>query len=274
MTLKQFIWASLIAIAATGCSEKQDGLKVMSFNVRTGKADDGENSWDIRKPAAIAMLDEINPDLVGLQEALPFQEEYLTEGCPRYKSFGVGRDDGVNGEKMTVLYNSERIEFMDGGTWWLSETPDVPSRGWDAKYPRTATWILAKDISNGRQFYFVNTHLDHRGAEARKRGLALVMDKCREMNPEIPMILMGDLNVEPGDPCLEDVEHNMVNARTAATVSEDTPSFNGFQEPKKVIDYIYFKGFSGASEFHVVTKEYEGKPFISDHYPIYTILSY
>ena len=186
MTLKQFIWASLIAIAATGCSEKQDGLKVMSFNVRTGKADDGENSWNIRKPAAIAMLDEINPDLVGLQEALPFQEEYLTEGCPRYKSFGAGRDDGVNGEKMTVLYNSERIEFMDGGTWWLSETPDVPSRGWDAKYPRTATWILAKDISNGRQFYFVNTHLDHRGAEARKRGLALVMDKCREMNPETP----------------------------------------------------------------------------------------
>jgi endonuclease/exonuclease/phosphatase family metal-dependent hydrolase len=278
--MKKLLSISLAAVFAAmmllpvSC-RKSDTLKVMSFNVRNSGAADGDNAWDIRKPASVAMLNALNPDIVGLQEALPDQQEYLESECPRFGAYGIGRNDGENGERMTVLYNREVLEFLDGGTWWLSETPDVPSTGWDAKYPRTATWVLMKDLRCNREFYLVNTHLDHVGVQARRNGLAMVMDKIHLMNPDIPMVLMGDFKVEPGDPCLEDVEQKMQNARTVAKETDSTPSFNGYNpEPVKIIDYIYFTGFKGADNFRVVTESYEGKPFISDHYPIVSTLKY
>ena len=176
---------------------------------------------------------------------------------------------------MTVLYKTEVLELKEHGTWWLSETPDVPSTGWDAKYPRTATWVLMKDLRCNKDFYLVDTHLDHKGVEARKNGLAMVMSMIKEMNPDIPLVLMGDFNVEPGDPCLDDVERLMKNARKVAKKSDSTFSFNGYQpEPQKEIDYIYFNGFKGALDFRVVTESYDNKPFISDHYPIVSTLVY
>ena len=254
---------------------KKDTVKVMSFNIRYGKANDGENSWENRKTAVIAMLDAVKPDIVGMQEVLPFQQDYVVEQCPRFEAYGIGRNDGVEGERMTVLYNKEVLAMEEYGTWWLSETPDEPSTGWDARYPRTATWVLMKDLRCGKEFYFVNTHLDHVGVMARRNGLAMVMDKIKEMNPEIPLVLMGDFNVEPGDPCLDDVERLMNNARKVAKKTDATFSFNGYKpEPQKEIDYIYFNGFKGALDFRVVTEQYDNKPFISDHYPIVSTLVY
>ena len=263
------------ALLLLGCRQEPVYLNVMSFNVRNSAADDGENAWELRRPASIAMLETWNPDIVGMQEVLPDQQEYITEQLPRYVAFGIGRNDGVEGERMTVLYNSEVLEKLDGGTWWLSETPDVPSVGWDAKYPRTATWVLMKDLRCGKQFYFVNTHLDHRGVEARRNGLAMVVSKIREMNPDIPMVLTGDFNVEPGDPALSALDGLMVSARESASVTEDTHSFNGYNpEPQTTIDYIYYSQFASACEFHVVTEPFLGIPFISDHYPIVAQLVY
>ncbi|MBO4340447.1 MAG: endonuclease/exonuclease/phosphatase family protein [Bacteroidales bacterium] len=261
--------------AFVSCKQEAAPLKVMSFNVRNSSANDGENCWENRRSAAVEMINAVRPDIIGLQEALPDQEEFLIKECPMFSPFGVGRNDGVDGERMSVLYNRDVLEFLDGGTWWLSETPDVPSVGWDAKYPRTATWVLMKDRRSGKQFYLVNTHLDHKGVQARRNGLAMVMDKIHGMNPSIPLVLMGDFNVEPGDECLTDVERLMKNARTIAKVTEDTPSFNGYNpEPVKIIDYIYFNGFSGADDFHVITRQFAGRPFISDHYPIVSTLRY
>lgn len=274
---KLFIAALAAALAISACCQgNKESLKVMSYNIRNVKAADGDNSWEFRRSATIAMLDEIQPDIFGLQEAYPEQEEYITSERPKYEAYGVGRNDGIEGERMSVVYNKETLKMQDRGTWWLSETPDVPSTGWDAKYPRTATWALMKDLRCGREFYLVNTHLDHRGVQARRKGLAMVMDKIHEMNPEIPLILMGDFNVEPGDSCLLDVERLMINARTAAKVTEDTPSFNGFDLAgrHKTIDYIYYSGFSGAESFKVLTQSFDGKPFISDHYPIVATIDY
>jgi len=271
--LFSFILAALVLLPVSCC--KKDTVKVMSFNIRYGKANDGENSWENRKTAVIAMLDAVKPDIVGMQEVLPFQQEYVVEQCPRFEAYGIGRNDGVEGERMTVIYNKEVLAMEKHGTWWLSETPDEPSTGWDAKYPRTATWVLMKDLRNGKEFYFVNTHLDHVGVMARRNGLAMVMDKIKEMNPEIPLVLMGDFNVEPGDPCLDDVERLMNNARKVAKKTDATFSFNGYKpEPQKEIDYIYFNGFKGALDFRVVTEQYDNKPFISDHYPIVSTLVY
>lgn len=251
-------------------------LVVMSYNVRNNHADDGDNAWDIRRVATPAMLDAVRPDIFGIQEAYPDQERYIVESSPRYAAFGVGRNDGADdGERASVVYNKEVLEMEDGGTWWLSETPDVPSVGWDAKYPRTATWTLMKDLRSGKRFYFVNTHLDHKGAQARREGLAMIVRKIREMNPDIPMVLTGDFNVQPGDSCLTALDGLMVSARVSAKETEDTPSDNGFKtEGHKTIDYIYYNGFAGADSFRVVDESYAGIPYISDHYPIVATLSF
>lgn len=269
-----FVFAiTLLSLVSCGAGK---GVVVMSYNVRYGKAKDGDNSWDKRKSATPEMLKKIKPDVFGVQEAFPFQEEYILETSPDYKCYGVGRDDGADkGERMSVFYNTKRLELLDHGTWWLSETPDVPSKGWDARHPRTATWMHLKDKKNGKEFYFVNTHLDHVGKEAQRNGLLMVVSKIREMNPNVPMVLTGDFNVDPDDPTLDALDGLMLDSRTVAKKTVSDPSFNGFEkEGGKVIDYIYFSGFSSAEYFRVVNESFNGIPFISDHYPIVSELKY
>jgi len=267
-----FIFAAMIA-ALSSCMGKQ--LLVMSFNVRYSAADDGENSWEYRRSATPAMLNRLTPDVFGVQEALPDQIEYILESCPAYKCYGIGRNDGVEGERMSIFYNSRKFAMEDCGTWWLSETPYVPSVGWDAKHPRTATWALMRNLRTGRRFYFVDTHLDHKGVLARKEGLQMVVKKIQEMDPGVPMVLVGDFNVEPSDDCLVELDKLMSSARSTALKTDATPSFNGFKPiPYKTIDYIYYSGFASAKEFRVITESFDGKPFISDHYPVIARLVY
>ena len=251
------------------------GLRVMSYNIRNSKAKDGDNAWEIRCDATPAMILDIHPEVFGIQEAYQNQVDYILEHCPDYKMVGVGRDDGVlKGEQMSVFYDTKRINLIDWGTYWLSETPDVPSYGWDAACRRTATWTLLEQKSTGRRFFFVNTHLDHKGATARKEGLALVYNNIKKMNPDgVPMVLTGDFNVYPDDECLKDISSLMKNARENAADTDSRGSFNGFSKDRlDVIDYIYFSGFKSSRRFKVVTDEYAGRPFISDHYPVYSDL--
>lgn len=275
-TLYIIIIASVIVVACLLASRgKGDSLVVMSYNVRNAAAADGANAWELRKSATPAMIKAVKPDVFGVQEALPEQEEYILQTSPRYKSYGIGRNDGVEGERMSIFYNTRRLLLEEYGTWWLSETPDEPSVGWDAKYPRTATWALFKDFRSGRRFYFVNTHLDHKGVVARREGLAMIVGKIKEMNPDIPLVLTGDFNVEPSDSCLVDLDRVMLSARATAASTVDTPSFNGFRKPaSKTIDYIYYSGFASASWFKVIDETFDDKEFISDHYPIVASLVY
>ena len=246
----------------------------MSFNIRLGVANDGDNCWDIRKPATAAMLADKAPAVFGVQEAYDFQIDYILENCPQYASVGVGREDGVSkGEHMSVFYDKNIIELEDWGTYWLSETPDVPSKGWDAACYRTATWTLLKIKKTGKEFFFVNTHLDHVGWDARRNGLALIVERIGAMNPKgIPMVLTGDFNVTPDNPGLADLDKMMKSARIYAEDSDEAPSYNGWGRAGKVIDYIYYAGFEKCKDFKVVNASYADKPFISDHYPVIATL--
>ena len=267
-----FAAALSLLIPLTSCKKQAEAsLDVMSYNIRLGVADDGDNSWDIRKIATPAMLQANAPDIFGVQEAYDFQVAYIAEQCPQYVPLGVGREDGVaKGEHMSIFYNKEKIDVVEWGTYWLSETPDVPSKGWDAACYRTATWALLKLKDSGKQFYYVNTHLDHKGVEARAKGLALIADKIAAMNPKgYPMVLTGDFNVCPDNPGLEGINAQMKDARVTAENSDDRGSFNGWgQSEGKVIDYIYYAGFAKCTDFKVVTDTYENIPYISDHYPV------
>lgn len=271
------ICAALLATVPllTGCGRTDEvRLSVISYNIRTSAADDGDNSWEHRRQATVDMLIDKHPDIFGVQEAQGFQIGYITDNLPEYKSIGVGRDDGEDaGEHMSIFYDSETVKLLDWGTFWLSETPELPSKGWDAAYPRTATWALME--KDGHRFYYVNTHLDHVGKEAQKNGLALIMDRIAGMNPEgWPMVLTGDFNVTPDDPVLDGLKARMSGARDTAADTDSLGSFNGWGADDRILDYIWYSGFTSCDRFETVRKQYGGVPYISDHYPVSALLTF
>lgn len=249
-------------------------LKVMSYNIRLGSGQDGTNSWPHRCPATIELIQDQAPDVFGVQEALDYQLRFINEYCNGYKHVGVGRDDGKKkGEFMAIFWNKKTTKMLKWGTFWLSETPEKPSKGWDADCKRTATWALMKDKKSGRKYYFVNTHLDHKGKEAQKNGLMLIIDRIGSINPEnYPMVLTGDFNIRPDNPAIAELDKLMDSSRKVAAKTDNHNTFNGWSvKPTNVIiDYIYIKGFSSCPEYQTVTKKYAERPFASDHYPITT----
>lgn len=276
----QILCAAVLLSSATfeaaAKKSSQDEVKVISYNIRVINSKDGKNEWKYRAAASDAMIKDYAPDIFGLQEAMPGHLEYLNKALPKYASVGVGREDGVSkGEHMSIYYNTKTIRLEKWGTYWLSETPDVPSKGWDAACKRTATWALLTVKSTGKQFYYVNTHLDHRGAVAQQKGLDLIVSRIAEMNPEgLPMILTGDFNVETDSPVLAELNTRMLDARKTAEKTDSRATFNGWGSSAIVIDFIYYSGFSSCPEYETIVRQYEGVPYISDHYPIMAVLKF
>lgn len=274
-----FVAAIILPMTAEAKQKKEDNgydLKVMSYNMRMGTANDGTNSWKWRYPATALMLDDQEPDIFGVQEAFDFQIEFILENLRHYKSVGVGRDDGKSkGEHMSIFWNKKRIQMLKWGTFWLSETPEKPSKGWDAGCMRTATWALMKDKRTGNKFYFINTHLDHIGKEAQTKGLMLIIEKIGEINSDkLPVVLTGDFNIKPHHPALKELDVMMQSTRKVADSTDNHQTFNGWGKAKRdmVIDYIYISGFSKCTEYKTVTKKYAERTYVSDHYPIYSTL--
>lgn len=282
--------ATVIALAVS-CAPK-DVICVMSYNIRQSGAKDGENCWENRKPATDAMINSLKPDLIGTQELCLDQLEYIVDKCPAYDYVGVGRDNGIHkGEHMAIFYLRSKFELLDSRTIWLSETPDTVSYGWDAACRRTATITYLRHKPTGKDLYFVNTHLDHKGLVAQKEGLALIVSYIDSLNTTgAPMLLTGDFNVIPSNPALEDLNLRMKSARNFAEVSDKRGSFNGWKKPlaeaalgdnlkgydpeKLTIDYIYYSGFSSCPKFETVTTTFADVPFISDHYPVRAYLKF
>lgn len=177
-------------------------LRVMSFNIRYGTAKDGENHWDQRKEFLAETIAEFEPDLLGTQETLAEQRDFLARKLNGYQVFAAGRDDGKDGGEMAaVFYRKDRFEQLDGGHFWLSETPEKPgSKGWDAALPRVATWLKLNDrtASDGKPILLINTHLDHRGAKARLESARLIREKAGELGKGCRLIITGDFNASEG----------------------------------------------------------------------------
>ena len=194
-------------------------LKVMSFNIRYSSGDDGANSWDNRKQAVPAMFADQQPTVLGVQEARLDQKTYMDENCAGYKSIGVGRTDGQNaGEFMAIYYLDDAVKLEKWGTFWLSDTPDTPSIGWDASTYRTATWAVFTHYKSGRKFFYVNTHIDHVGQVAAQKSMELIEAKIRSLNPDnLPTLLTADFNKMLDSP----IRREEVHARRAHDRSRD-----------------------------------------------------
>jgi len=179
-------------------AEGADPVRVMSFNIRYGTANDGVNHWNQRREFLRDTIRAFDPDLLGTQETLGFQRDWLSEQLPGYGVLGVGRDDGKEaGEMMALYYREARFEKLAGGHFWLSETPDkVGSKSWDSSLPRMVTWVRLKDRQSpqARPILFFNTHFDHRGTEARARSAALIRRQLLTLGKNDSLIVTGDFN--------------------------------------------------------------------------------
>ena len=265
--LMLFTSFSIDAVAKAPADQE---VKVISYNIRLINSKDGPNEWKYRASASPAMIKDYAPDIFGVQEAVKEQLDYMQKALPKYGCVGVGREDGVSkGEHMSIFYNKKTVELLEWGTYWLSETPEVPSKGWDAACKRTATWARMRMKNSGKEFFYVNTHLDHRGKEAQQKGLDLIVKRIAAMNPDgLPMILTGDFNVEPKNPVLTELNTKMKDARKTAEKTDSRATFNGWGARALVIDYIYHSGFSACPEYETIVRQYKGVPYISDHYPV------
>ncbi|HUK81775.1 MAG TPA: endonuclease/exonuclease/phosphatase family protein [Verrucomicrobiae bacterium] len=188
----------LVAVSARGQTNTEHAtpLRVMSFNVRYGTAPDSENRWEKRRDLLVETIRRFDPDLLGTQETLFFQAEFLSTQLPAYTRVGVGRDDGhTKGEQVTIFFKTDRFEELATGHFWLSERPEQPgSRSWDAAITRMVTWAKLRDRKRDQVFLWLNTHWDHVGAQARVESAKLMRSWLADQAPEAPVIITGDFN--------------------------------------------------------------------------------
>ncbi|MBV7269403.1 endonuclease/exonuclease/phosphatase family protein [Winogradskyella luteola] len=253
-------------------------VKVMTYNIRLDTENDKENAWSHRKAFLSSQIRFLSPDVLGVQEALPNQIEDLNKALMDYKSFGEGRDGGSNGEHSAIYYNSKTLKVDVYDTFWLSETPDTMSKGWDAALPRICTYGLFSSLSNGKKFWVFNTHFDHVGAKARKESVKLILKKIEDLNKNNhPVVLMGDLNVEPDSDVIKATKEALVDAKDIAKISfGNDGTFNGFRynEPSnRRIDYILLSksAMPKVEKYAVFTTAVDFK-FPSDHFPVFVEL--
>ena len=255
-------------------------LSVMTYNLRLDVASDGENAWPNRKEFLVSQIKFYEPGILGTQEGLPHQISFINAQLQSYEVFGEGRDGGNKGEYSAIFYNTEKHELINHGTFWLSDTPDKVSKGWDAAYIRICTYGLFKDKKTKRKFWVFNTHLDNKGEEARNKGMALIQNKISEVNKnhDYPVVLMGDFNSAPDSKLITHLKTHMIDTRD---VSQESPygsfgTFNGFNFCEPVtnrIDYIFISDGEKVkvTKYAVLTGSKDMK-YPSDHFPVFAEL--
>ncbi|MCL8536707.1 endonuclease/exonuclease/phosphatase family protein [Chryseobacterium gallinarum] len=252
---------------------------VMSFNIRLNVASDKENAWPERKQEVADLLMYYHPDYFGVQEALPDQMKDIKSGLKNYDYIGVGRDDGKEkGEFSAIFYDMNRLEVLKSGTFWLSETPEKPSRGWDAALNRICTYAVFKDKKSKKEFLAMNLHFDHVGNVARVKSSELLLKKIKELNPKnLPVTLSGDFNLTDDTEPIKILSREMKDTFYHSEKKHYGPvgtftAFNVNEVPKERIDYIFTKGFTIKSHRHINDRR-ENLLYPSDHFPVIVTLS-
>lgn len=262
--------AALMLCGGCGNSSKDVEIKYISYNIRNSRANDGDNAWDIRKPATKEMIEREKPDIFGLQEAYIEQLQYIDSNFSEYSRVGVGRDDGKEeGEFMAVYYRNDKFKLLDNGDFWLSETPDSCSMGWDAACRRIVTWAKLKDLDSKKVFYAFNTHLDHVGEIAREQSILLIVERINKIvkKDKAPVFLSGDFNSNVSSAIFDPLKNIMKDSRAILPESEWLPTYNNYGKGgDSMIDYIFYKN-AEVVDFKTLNGDY-GKPYISDHYPV------
>ncbi len=279
-----YLLGILAVVSESLANDDPAAIKVMSFNIRYGTADDGENHWNRRKEFLIETIKKFDPDLLGTQETLGSQRDFLTEKLAGYACLGIGRDDGKEqGEMMALYYRKDRFEKLDGGHFWLSETPEkVGSKSWDSSLPRMVTWVKLKDLRNpaAKPVTFFNTHFDHRGPVARLESAKLIRKKISEISGECRVVLTGDFNAnadsEPYQALFAGDVAPIVDAfrKKHPVKGEKEGTFSGFKASAVGggrIDLIGCTSGFTVEDCQIDRTERDGRT-PSDHFPVWAVL--
>lgn len=293
------IFVSVVAVLFALSASAQE-LKVASFNIKCGSSHGMGNSksgngWDDRKGYLCDLINYTAFDVFGAQEARPGQLKDMAAALPDYAYIGVGRDDGKSkGEHCPVFYRRERFKLLDSGTFWLSDTPEKVSRGWDGDCNRICTWGYFQDKVTKSKFYFLNTHLDHRGVVAKTKGVELILKFIEEHCKGVQVIVTGDMNVNQNSEWYKQfvesgvLKDSFVAARYRFAPSGTFSTFTPTRYSTNRIDHIFVSKEIAVERYGVLTlhywrasdeENYQGKrlpaniekrtvQLLSDHYPV------
>ena len=247
---------------------------IISYNIRYDNNWDIENSWKIRRNKISQILVQYSPSIIGIQEGLLNQVQYIDSSLIDYDYVGVGRDDGKKkGEFCAIYFDTTRYVLSKNSTFWLSETPDTISVGWDAALERICTYGLFKDRITKKEFWVFNTHFDHIGVVAREKSSELILKRIDKINRQsLPVVLMGDFNSTPNSPPIKELKTELNDALKISLEKLQGPrgTFNGFNEDlpiEKRIDYIFTNDLKVLSYTHI-NDRLNNNRHISDHLPV------
>lgn len=269
-------WLLSVALIFLVSGLKAQNHSAMTYNIRYNNVNDGEDQWDNRKTSLVKEILFYEPDFIGIQEGLHEQVQYLDESLAQYTYIGVGRDDGkTKGEYSAVFYHTDRVKLLEDGTFWLSETPENPSVGWDASMERICTYGYFKYKKGGDKIWVFNTHFDHRGHEARKESAKLIIQKIEELATSgEPVLLSGDFNLAPETEAIQMLSKKFQDSYTHSGIAPLGPSgtFSGFdvnRENTHRIDYIFANDEVEIKKTAILS-HWIDRHFNSDHFPVIT----
>lgn len=275
--------AVLFSLQVISATHPDNKMNILSFNIRMDTSEDGLNQWSNRKDLAADVIRFYDIDLFGGQEVLHHQLVDLLDRLPGYAYVGVGREDGkTKGEYAPIFYKKDRFSVVRTGNFWLAEDMDaVGKKGWDAACERVATWAVFHDTESGKEFLFLNTHLDHMGVTARHEGASLVLTQVQKLAGGLPVIVTGDFNAVPtDDPILVLTDPNdprhLTHTRTLAAFKYGPEwTFHDYGRipygKREWIDYIFVKGDFKVWRHGVLTDTLN-QLYPSDHCPILATL--
>ncbi|MCM4153257.1 endonuclease/exonuclease/phosphatase [Arenibacter sp. N53] len=274
--MKNLVTATVIGLVLfiIPISSSSQTTNIISYNIKYDNTGDTINNWNDRKASLAKLIQHYKADIIGIQEGLHNQVDFLNTALAGYAYVGVGRDDGQQkGEYSAIFYNSKKFNVLKTNTFWLSETPEKVSVGWDASMERICSYALFQNVKSKKQFWVFNTHFDHRGMQARVNSAQLIYKKINEINTsKLPVILMGDLNLTPDTEPIQYLKKNLTDAMEISKKPFYGPigTFNGFDQDRIMqnrIDYFFVKNVDVLSYSHIDDRMPNNK-HISDHLPI------
>ena len=277
------VMAAVAAIPSSAVVESpaapSEPLAVMTFNIRYGTAQDGENRWDARRELLFDVIRELDPDVLGLQEALDFQVNEIVAALPAYAVVGVGRDDGRRaGEYASILFRKDRLRVAESGTFWFSDAPAVPgSKSWGNTITRICTWARFID-RDGRAFWHFNAHLDHQSQRSRERSAQLLRQRIEGRSAlSEPVIVTGDFNVGETNPALQTLrDAGMLDTyRIVHPDERRVGTYTGFKignDAGDKIDYVIVQAGTTVLAADIIRTARDGR-YPSDHFPVFARLA-
>lgn len=272
MKIKIWLLATMFSLVSMGLKAQQ--ITIGTFNIRYDNPRDSGNLWADRAPIVSNLIRFHGFDILGIQEGLKNQLDDMSTALPEYARYGKGRDDGKDaGEHSAIYYKKDRFKLLKSGDFWLSETPDIPGKGWDVTCcNRICSWVYLEDVKTKKQFYAFNVHYDHQGVIARRESSKLILKKISEIAGDKPVLLTGDFNGGRDSEWYKTIatSNQLVDVHSKVKFPyANNSSSNGFRIPRgtSVIDHIFMSNQFSASKWGILTDTYYGK-FPSDHFPV------